>query len=124
MVRRGRLSEAVVAANVLDEVASGRRVGPKRRQSPSPDAYFHLPDELEAEAAEAGLRPDGVFGVQGAAWLVGDDRLEEQIDDPEAFARLLAAARLIERMMPAMSAHLLLVARRPSGLSTDPTSIA
>lgn len=112
MTRRGRLAESGVAANVRSEVTSGRRVPRERRRSPFPDAYFHRPDELEAEVHEAGLVAEGVYGIEGPGWLVDDDLLSRQLDDPSYLDEILADARTVETSLSAISAHLL-TARRP-----------
>jgi ubiquinone/menaquinone biosynthesis C-methylase UbiE len=66
-------------------------------------AYFHTPDELLNEVAEAGLETDRIVGVEGpGGWLA------KWPDDRE---RILAAARLGERS-PEISAHMLCIARR------------
>jgi hypothetical protein len=44
-----------------------RRVTAEKRRAPFPDAYFHLPDELEDELSSAGLDVEGVFAVEGLA---------------------------------------------------------
>jgi SAM-dependent methyltransferase len=74
-------------------------------------AYFHRPDELEAEVEEAGFVVDALFGVEGPGW----SRPDAEIDD-EVFATLLQMARAVEQE-PAIigaSAHLLVVARPTS----------
>lgn len=109
MTRRGLLSDSRIFANVVDETAVARRVPVERRRSPFPDAYFHLPRELAGEATAAGLRVEGVFGVEGPGWLL------PHIDWDEATrARLIAAAREFESdpELVALSAHVLVVARR------------
>src|SRR5262245_48782914 len=71
-VRGGWLGHDELFANVRDETLGGRRVAEERRTSIFPDAYFHRPDELEAELAGAGLEVYGVFGVEGPGWLADD----------------------------------------------------
>ena len=109
---RGRLGDAQLMANVRVEAQTGRRVPSDRRTSPFPDAYFHLPEELEEELAAAGLQIEGVFGVEGpGAWLNGLDWNDLGVRD-----RLLAVARDAEAdsHLIAVSPHLLGVARKPS----------
>jgi SAM-dependent methyltransferase len=112
MLSRRGLEDDRVLANVADELASGSRVAGARRTSPFPDAYFHEPDELAAEIAEAGFELSGVFGIQGAGWLLGD--LEARLTDERAWERVLWAARVMEeeRSVLGVSAHLLAVGRR------------
>jgi SAM-dependent methyltransferase len=113
-LRRGRAGDAQVFANVQAETESGRRVEHGRRTSPFPDAYFHLPGELEGELRAAGLDVLGVFGIEGPGWLHAD--LDEAWDDPAVRERLLWAARLCERdpALLALSAHLLGVGVKPA----------
>ncbi len=81
-------------------------------------AYFHHPEELAAEAREAGLTDPVTYAVEGASWLFGDEVLAERLADPGSARRLLESLRRVETE-PALlgaSAHLLTVAY-PSGQS-------
>jgi hypothetical protein len=71
-------------------------------------AYFHHPAELRSEVEEAGLAFHGLFGIEGAASLVG-----HLWDDPKDREHLLRVARTIEQepTLLGLSAHLLAVAR-------------
>jgi SAM-dependent methyltransferase len=102
---------------VLDERAwewserallDGRNV-PGRENTLFTTAYFHLPEELEAEIQEAGFELEGLFGIEGPGWL----RMES-LDDADAFERAARVARLVEQERPVIgaSAHLLAIARR------------
>ena len=88
---------------------------PTERQAPFPDAYFHLPDELETELEEGGLVLEGVFPVEGPAFVAQD--VETLWQDPPARESLLWAATLGEEHddLSAVTAHLLGVARKPLG---------
>jgi len=112
-VRRGNVDDEQLLANVLAEIATGRRVARERRTSPFPDAYFHFPDELEAELSEAGLRVERLLGVQGPGWLV-DERDDAWMDD-RRIERLARIARELEDESRAavLSAHLLALGRAP-----------
>jgi SAM-dependent methyltransferase len=71
-------------------------------------AYFHLPDELRDEVEEVGFRLEGLFGIEGPAWL----RMES-LDESEGFETAMRVARAVETA-PAVigtSAHLFAVAR-------------
>ena len=76
--------------------------------------YFHRPEELRAEAEEAGLRPEATLGVEGPAWLLHD--FAGWWDRPERRERLLATLRALEAepALLGVSAHLLAVARKPA----------
>lgn len=112
-IRRGTIRDESVFANVRDELATGRRVAPERRNSPFPDGYFHLPEELEAEIGEAALALEGLFGVEGPGWLARD--FDEHWQDAVMRERILAAARATETdpHLISVSPHLLAVARKP-----------
>jgi SAM-dependent methyltransferase len=110
-MRDGWLVDERVLANTQDEVATGRRVAPHRRMTAFPDAYFHLPHELRAEAADAGVDVVDVFGVEGPGWLWPD--IDDRLRDPRMRERILWLARTAERepYLLAASAHLLLIGR-------------
>lgn len=112
-LRRGTIRDESVFANVRDELATGRRVAPARRNSPFPDGYFHLPEELEAEVREAALEVEGIFGVEGPGWLARD--FDEHWQDTTMRERILEAARATETdpHLISVSPHLLAVARKP-----------
>ncbi|MFI1360547.1 class I SAM-dependent methyltransferase [Streptomyces sp. NPDC020898] len=57
-------------------------------------AYFAEPTEVPAEFAEAGLVPEGQYGVEGVAWLMGG--VERWLDDAERREAVLSATRRIE----------------------------
>jgi len=74
-------------------------------------AFFHHPDELRADVAEAGFHVDAVLGVEGPFWTLPD--FEAAWADPSRRQALLAAARAIEAepSLLGASAHLMAVAR-------------
>jgi hypothetical protein len=75
-------------------------------------AYFHRPEELKAEAEEAGLAHEATLGVEGPGWLLHD--FERWWGDEARRGRLLAVAQALEAEPSAVgvSAHLLAVARK------------
>jgi len=109
-LRAGRIRDDQRFANIQAETLTGRRVSAERRMSPFPDAYFHLPSELESELAAAELDVHGVYGVEGLGWLLDD--LDAVWEDDDARERILSAARGVEseRHVVGLSAHLLGVA--------------
>jgi ubiquinone/menaquinone biosynthesis C-methylase UbiE len=70
-------------------------------------AYFHLPEELEAELQAAGLRDVAVYGVEGPSGPALDAHGMERLD--EFLPAALECARTVERdpRLLAASAHLL-----------------
>jgi ubiquinone/menaquinone biosynthesis C-methylase UbiE len=82
-------------------------------------AYFHRPEELRAEVETSGLALDGVFAIEGPAWLLSD--LPERLADPAARAALFTVLRYLESE-PALlgaSAHLLAVATKDISLPLE-----
>jgi SAM-dependent methyltransferase len=73
-------------------------------------AYFHRPDELRDELADAGFSDIELVAVEGYAWLLGD--LTDQMANPEP---LLRAVRLTESepSMLGCSAHVIGAATNP-----------
>jgi SAM-dependent methyltransferase len=107
---QGFLGDPEFLAVVERDLATGQHRNPTDRPGWFTTAYFHRPEELAEEAADAGLVVDAVVGVEGPGWLVPD-----AWDDPERREQVLFAARAVERepSMLGLSAHLLVVARTP-----------
>jgi ubiquinone/menaquinone biosynthesis C-methylase UbiE len=113
--RFGSLFDAFLRG-MLDERVWGlaERALVDGRHLPGPDedlfttAYFHLPQELEAEVQAAGFELVGVFGIEGPGWL----RMET-LDDSGTFETAIRVARAVEqeRTVIGTSAHLLAIAR-------------
>lgn len=112
-VRRGSITNDLVFANVQAEVTHGQRVPPEARTAPFPQAYFHLPDELAAEARDAGLVVLDVYGIEGPGWLLSD--IETRMAEPVMRERIMWLAQITERdpHLRAASAHLLLTSTAP-----------
>ncbi|MEV4307596.1 methyltransferase domain-containing protein [Nonomuraea sp. NPDC049624] len=89
--------------------ADGVMLSPRRGFT----AYFHHPDEVAAEFAEAGLPGAARYGLEGTFWLHGD--VDDWLDDPHRRALLLDAQRSMESepSLLGASGHLLTVAHRP-----------
>jgi len=112
-LRTGFLDDPLFARMVDADLRAGVHRNPTGNPAYFTTAYFHRPEELPAEAEEAGLRHEATLGVEGPAWLLHD--FENWWDRPERRERLLAVVRALEPE-PALlgaSAHLLAVARRP-----------
>lgn len=110
---RGRIFDDVFAAMIARDLSTGQH----RNDGEVPDsfttAFFHHPDELRNEVAEAGLELIELVGLEGLSASVPD--LAEQVVDQAKLERLLWAAREIaqEPAVLGASAHLLAVCRRP-----------
>ncbi len=79
--------------------------------------YFHRPDDLRDELAEAGFDQPTVIGVEGPGWLMSD--FPERWADEVRRGEVLRAARVLEREPSILgaSAHLIGLGwkRRPEG---------
>jgi SAM-dependent methyltransferase len=105
----GHLRDPVGREMVERDLATGVHRSPPDRPALFTTAYFHLPDELRSEVNEAGLAVDGVFGLEGPGWLLG-----ERVDDELVLEDVLATARAIEQEPTVIGAsgHLLAIAHR------------
>jgi hypothetical protein len=76
------------------------------------DTFFHHPDELRAEIAEAGFAAARVYGVEGPGWLLSD--FDAWWDKSEYRDRLLQLARALETepSLLGASAHLIAMVTR------------
>jgi SAM-dependent methyltransferase len=76
-------------------------------------AYFHHPDEIPGEVAEAGLRVERRILVEGPLWIA-ETRVREILDRPDQTDLLLDLLREVEEepSLLGASSHLLTVARR------------
>ena len=96
-----------------EDLRTGQHRNPTGRLDYFTTAYFHRPDELRAEAVHAGLQVEGLFGIEGPGWLLPD--VQARLDDSRRRDDVLRVARLFESepSVLGVSAHLLLVGRKP-----------
>ncbi len=109
---RGFLFDPAFGPIVERDLRDGQHRNPDRRPGWFTTAYFHRPDELRAEAIEAGYATADVLGVEGVAGWLRD--LFDRWDDPEVRDLILYAARAVESEPSVVGAspHLLMVTRR------------
>ena len=110
---RGFLFDPAFREVVERDLAEGQHRNPERRPGWFTTAYFHHPDELLREAADARLTTVEILGVEGlCGWLA---QLTHRWEDPESREVILDSLRAVESepSLRGLSAHLLLVARRP-----------
>ena len=110
---REMLGDAEFAAIVEEDLREGRHSNPTERLDYFTTAYFHRPEDLRREIAEAGFDVDGLYGVEGPGWILSD--LEQRWSDPQRREMLLQVARTFESepSVIGVSAHLLAVGRKP-----------
>ncbi|HEV3365090.1 MAG TPA: class I SAM-dependent methyltransferase, partial [Acidimicrobiia bacterium] len=90
-----RLADPEFAAIVTSDLTDGQHRNRTSRLDYFTTAYFHRPEELEREVQAAGLQLEGLFGLEGPGWLLGDFAARWQ--DAERREQLLAILRRLER---------------------------
>jgi ubiquinone/menaquinone biosynthesis C-methylase UbiE len=112
----GFLADDEFEAIVERDVAEGQHRNPRRRPGWFTTAYFHLPQELREETAEAGLTPETLVAVEGPVWSL-PDLGQQWLEDEARRRKLLDAIRRVEAepSLLGASAHFLVVGRRPVG---------
>ena len=96
------------------DLADGQHRSPPGIDIPAfTTAYFHRPEDLQAELEEAGFRADGLFGVEGPGWLLAD-----RWDDERAREHILRVARLVEQepTVVGTSSHLVAIGHKPEAV--------
>jgi hypothetical protein len=109
----GRLGDPQFAEIVDRDLLDGQHRNDTDEPSWFTTAFFHHPDELPAEVADAGLQLEAVYAVEGVGLLAPD--LTNRLADPAQRDQLLRyiAATETEPTLRGLSSHLLAVARRP-----------
>lgn len=94
-------------AIVTRDLEDGQHRNPTDRLDYFTTAYFHRPSEAVDEVRSAGFTDTRIYGIEGPGWLVSS--AEKRVED------LLMAARITESesALLGISAHLLVVARKP-----------
>lgn len=109
---RHLMDDPAFVAIARRDLADGQHRNPTSEPGYFTTAYFHRPEELAAELADAGLTHRETLAVEGPAWLLGT--FTEHWADPARRERLMDALRRIEGepSLLGASAHLLVVGRR------------
>ncbi len=111
-LRQEFLKDAEFATIVTQDLKNGQHRNPTHHPMYFMDTFFHHPDELRQEAAQAGFAVGGIYGVEGPAWLLRN--FEEWWNSPLYQGRLLQIARTLESepSLLGVSAHLIAVAEK------------
>lgn len=109
----GYLDDPAFRAIVEEDLRSGQHRNPSSHAGYFTTAYFHHPDELQAEVREAGLAIEEIVGIEGPSWWLISD-FASWWDDSERRERLLAASRAVEHepTLLGLGPHLMVVARK------------
>lgn len=97
---------------VEQDLRNGQHRNPSRHPSYFTTAYFHHPDELHAEVAEAGFAIEETVGIEGPGWWMVHD-FGSWWEDAARRERLLAAVRAVEHepSVLGLGPHLMVIAR-------------
>ena len=110
-LREGLLTDPEFVAIVKQDLVDGQHRNPNNHPGYFTTAFFHHPDELASEVRTAGFVLEGIFAVEGPAWLI--QNLNEQWQDSVKRDRLLDAIRWLESepSLLGASAHVIVVAK-------------
>ncbi len=102
-----RIDDPLFDRIVEQDLHNGQHRNPTGKPEYFTTAFFHHPDELPLEMADAGFFCERVLPVEGPGWLVQD--FPERWRDPQMRERLLNAVRWTEPepSLLGLSAHLL-----------------
>ena len=94
------------------DLRDGQHRNPNEHPAYFTTAFLHRPEELKSEIEAVGFDLEGLFGIQGPAWLL--QNLEEQWADPNCRERLLNITRSLESepSVVGVSAHIMAIARK------------
>lgn len=111
-LRQGFLKDPQFAEIVTQDLKDGQHRNPARHPEYFTDTFFHHPDELRQEVAQAGFVVRDIYGVEGPCWLLQD--FEAWWNNPEHQELLLQIARTLETepSLLGASAHLMAVAEK------------
>ena len=109
---RDLFADARFGAIVERDLRDGQHRNETDRVDYFTTAYFHRPEELRAEVTGAGLAVEGLYGLEGPAWILPD--FDERWADERRRADVVRVARALESepSMLGVSAHLLVVGRK------------
>jgi SAM-dependent methyltransferase len=111
-VSAGFLDDPAFARIVEQDLRDGQHRNPDNHPSYFTTAFFHHPEELQAEVHEAGWAIVEIVGLEGLGWWM-PKAFADWWDDETRRERLLAAVRAVERepSLLGLGPHLMVVAR-------------
>jgi ubiquinone/menaquinone biosynthesis C-methylase UbiE len=108
-VARDLFADPAFAAIVQQDLEQGQHRNATDKWDYFTTAYFHRPEELQAEVVSVGFHCQEVLGLEGPGWVLSD--FDERWADTRKRDDLLRVARALERegAIVGLSAHLLAV---------------
>jgi SAM-dependent methyltransferase len=109
---RGFLDDPAFARIVDQDLEDGQHRNPTNHPHYFMETFFHHPEELRGEVAESGISVDGMYGIEGPAWLL--QNLEHHWNDEGRRERMLGVVRRVESepTLLGASAHVMVVGRK------------
>jgi SAM-dependent methyltransferase len=109
---RSLVGDPAFAAIVDRDLADGQHRNPSGALDYFTTAYFHRPEDLRRELTDSGFAMEGLYGIEGPAWMLGD--IEQRLNDDAGRQTVLETARKLESEPSVIgaSAHLLAVGRK------------
>lgn len=109
----GMIHQPLFYRMCIEELTTGRHNTTVSWPGILPEAYFHRPQELQAEAMDAGLKNIELFAVEGFIWL--DGSYFETRSNPIKKEAMMALLRQTEQDtgLMALSPHVMLSGRKP-----------
>ncbi|MFC3748414.1 class I SAM-dependent methyltransferase [Paenibacillus sp. GCM10012306] len=106
------LEDPIFSAMIKQELTNGQHIRPEAYPSFISRAFFHLPEELNSELAEAGFMDTKMLAVEGPVWIV--PTFTEKWKNEHSRAELLKICSLVEEQesLLGMSPHMLAVAKK------------
>jgi len=94
------------------DLKNGQHRNPTNNPQYFTTAFFHHPDELRSEIADAGFAATELYGLEGPGWLLPN--FDKEWNDRRARSKLLTVIRAMERepTLIGQSAHILAAARK------------
>jgi len=111
-LRRGHLADPTFVKIVQQDLIDGQHRNPNNHPAYFTTAFFHHPDELREEIAEAGFSDEKLLAIQGLGAVLPN--FEEHWQDTEQRERLLQAIRWLEAEPSTLgvTSHILATARK------------
>ena len=111
-LRQGLFDDPAFAPIVERDLTDGQHRNPTNHPAYFTTAFFHHPQELEAEVKESGFLYDKTLPVEGPLWL--SQYAIDKFNNQRRREQFLALMRRIEQepLLLGASAHLLVIARK------------
>jgi ubiquinone/menaquinone biosynthesis C-methylase UbiE len=94
---------------IHDDLQTGQHQNPTNTPGYFMDTFFHHPNELKAEVAEAGFAISGLFAVEGISYMMKDFELNWNVESSREFLLKIIAKIETEPCLIGASPHMMCV---------------